>query len=106
VAIRTTFIVGSLEKQTSIRDLLRFVQEAQFDRVGAFEYSVEDGTPSADLPNRVPARINDSVGIDSCAYSKVFHWPAIRPGVGREMEVLVESDGELASGRSFRDGPK
>src|SRR5262249_12245450 len=54
VAMRTTFIVGFPgESEEHFENLLQFVKEAQFDRVGVFEYSLEDGTPSADLPNRV-----------------------------------------------------
>ena len=48
VAIRTTFIVGFPgETELHFANLERFVETAQFDRVGVFEYSVEEGTPSA-----------------------------------------------------------
>ncbi len=50
VAIRTTFIVGYPgETEEEFEGLLKFVRDLQFDRVGAFQYSFEPGTPSAEL---------------------------------------------------------
>src|SRR5262245_19360024 len=57
VAIRTTFIVGFPgETRAHFATLERFLEEAQFDRVGVFEYSVEDGTPSAEMEPKVTSR--------------------------------------------------
>ena len=56
-AIRTTFIVGFPgETPADVDALLQFLERAQLDRVGVFTYSLEEGTPSHDLPDRVPAR--------------------------------------------------
>ncbi|MCX8072369.1 MAG: 30S ribosomal protein S12 methylthiotransferase RimO [Candidatus Binatia bacterium] len=58
VAIRTAFIVGFPgETDEDFRTLLDFVQEQRFERLGAFVYSQEEGTPAADLPEQVPAQI-------------------------------------------------
>jgi ribosomal protein S12 methylthiotransferase len=55
VFLRTTFIVGFPgETEAHFQDLLAFVREARFDHLGAFAYSPEPGTPSAELPGRVP----------------------------------------------------
>ena len=55
VFLRSTFIVGFPgETEAHFQHLLDFVQEAQFDHLGGFVYSPEDGTPGAELPGRVP----------------------------------------------------
>lgn len=55
VFLRSTFIVGFPgEKEEHFRHLEDFVARARFDHLGVFVYSPEDGTPSADLPGRVP----------------------------------------------------
>ncbi|MDX2078058.1 MAG: 30S ribosomal protein S12 methylthiotransferase RimO, partial [bacterium] len=55
LAVRTTFIVGYPgETDEEFAGLMKFVKDLEFDRVGAFRYSYEIGTPSADLPSHVP----------------------------------------------------
>ena len=122
VAIRTTFIVGFPgETDAHFSNLEQFVETAQFDRVGVFEYSVEDGTPSADLPNRVPARVKRARKDRLMRLQQQISLERNRRWVGRELEVLVESvtdDGKRKTengkrktasgviGRSFRDAPE
>ena len=54
LAVRTTFIVGYPgETDEEFEALLKMARELEFDRVGAFQYSYELGTPSAALPNQV-----------------------------------------------------
>jgi ribosomal protein S12 methylthiotransferase len=58
VFLRSTFIVGFPgETEAHFQDLLGFVQEARLDHLGAFAYSPEEGTPSAELPGRVPKQV-------------------------------------------------
>ena len=58
VFLRSTFIVGFPgETEEQFQDLLRFVERARFDHLGAFAYSPEEGTPSAELPGRVPKHV-------------------------------------------------
>ena len=55
LTLRTTVIVGFPgETDDDFREMLDLLEEIQFERVGAFGYSVEEGTRAADLPNRVP----------------------------------------------------
>lgn len=57
IAIRTTFITGFPgETAEDFEELLTFVRNAEFDRVGVFTYSDEEGTPAFDLPHKVDAR--------------------------------------------------
>jgi len=123
VAIRTTFIVGFPgETEAHFANLERFVESAQFDRAGVFEYSVEDGTPSADLPNRIPARVKCARKDRLMRLQQQISLERNRRWVGRELEVLVESattEGQRLTesspqvghpssviGRSFRDAPE
>jgi ribosomal protein S12 methylthiotransferase len=54
IAVRTTFITGFPgETEEDFAELLTFVRNIEFDRVGVFTYSDEEGTPAYDLPNKV-----------------------------------------------------
>ena len=54
IAIRTTLIVGFPgETEAEFEAISQFVKEAEFDRLGVFPYSQEDGTPAANMPNQI-----------------------------------------------------
>ncbi|HLN98914.1 MAG TPA: 30S ribosomal protein S12 methylthiotransferase RimO [Pyrinomonadaceae bacterium] len=58
IAVRTTFITGFPgETEEDFSELLAFVKNVEFDRVGVFTYSDEEGTPAYDLPDKVDASI-------------------------------------------------
>lgn len=58
IAVRTTFITGFPgETEADFEELLGFIKDVEFDRVGVFAYSDEEGTPAFDLPDKVPGRI-------------------------------------------------
>ena len=58
IAVRTTFIAGFPgETEADFEELLAFVKNVEFDRVGVFTYSDEEGTPAYDLPNKVEPKI-------------------------------------------------
>jgi ribosomal protein S12 methylthiotransferase len=58
ITIRTTFIVGFPgETDADFEELLTFVKNCEFDNVGVFCYSDEEGTPAFDLPNKVPVKV-------------------------------------------------
>ncbi len=58
IAVRTTFIAGFPgETDADFEELLAFVKNVEFDRVGVFTYSDEEGTPAYDLPNKVDPKI-------------------------------------------------
>jgi ribosomal protein S12 methylthiotransferase len=57
IAVRTTFISGFPgETEADYEELLSFIKNVEFDRVGVFTYSDEEGTPAYDLPDKVPHR--------------------------------------------------
>ena len=58
IAVRTTFITGFPgETKEDFKELLTFVRNVEFDRVGVFTYSNEEGTPAYDLPNKVDSKL-------------------------------------------------
>jgi ribosomal protein S12 methylthiotransferase len=58
IAVRTTFITGFPgETDDDCEELQAFVRKVEFDRVGVFTYSDEEGTPAFDLPNKVDPKI-------------------------------------------------
>src|SRR5207249_1807235 len=58
IAVRTTFITGFPgETENDFEELLAFVKNVEFDRVGVFTYSDEEGTPAYDLPDKVDPKI-------------------------------------------------
>jgi len=58
IAVRTTFITGFPgETEADFQELLAFIKQVEFDRVGVFTYSDEEGTPAYDLPNKVEPKI-------------------------------------------------
>jgi ribosomal protein S12 methylthiotransferase len=58
IAVRTTFITGFPgETEEDFNELLAFIRNVEFDRVGVFAYSDEEGTPAFELPNKVDAKV-------------------------------------------------
>lgn len=107
-AIRTTFIVGFPgETDSDFQQLLSFVREARLDRVGAFTYSREPGTPSAEMPNQVPFRVKKDRYDRLMRTQQAISLAKNQEWVGQSIRVLVDEvkDGWVA-GRSFRDAPE
>ncbi|HZY43340.1 MAG TPA: 30S ribosomal protein S12 methylthiotransferase RimO [Anaerolineae bacterium] len=108
VAIRTTFIVGYPgETDAEFDGLMKFVRDLKFDRVGAFQYSFEPATPSADQPDQVSEEVKQE------RYDRLMHaqqsisLKSNQAFVGRTLEVLIEGQGDgLTLGRSYRDAPE
>jgi ribosomal protein S12 methylthiotransferase len=91
VAIRSSFIVGFPgETQEDFERLQEFVKAAEFDNVGVFTFSDEEGTTSFDLPGRVPARVKESRRRKLMALQKRISARRNRARVGERLEVLVE----------------
>jgi len=91
VAIRTSFIVGFPgETAEDFESLLAFAEKGQFDNVGVFTFSDEEGTSSFDLPGRVPARVKESRRRKLMARQKQVCLRKNRARVGERVEVLVE----------------
>jgi ribosomal protein S12 methylthiotransferase len=107
-AIRTTFIVGFPgETQEEFDHLLSFVQAARMDRVGAFVFSREPGTPAHDMPDQVPFRVKRERYDKLMRVQQQISIEKNSEWVGRNMRVLAEEarDGWTVA-RSHRDAPE
>jgi ribosomal protein S12 methylthiotransferase len=91
VSLRTSLIVGFPgEKEKHFRALLDFVEKVQFDHLGAFKYSPEEGTPASRLAGSVPESVKEErLGV-LMDLQKRISLKKHRGLVGRRMEVLVE----------------
>jgi ribosomal protein S12 methylthiotransferase len=91
VAFRTTFIVGFPgETDADFKALTAFVERAEFDHLGVFAYSDEDGTAAFDLEGRVPAKVKKARQSELMRIQKRISLRRNRRLVGGRMEVLVE----------------
>lgn len=91
VAFRTSFIVGFPgETDAEFDELLGFVHSAQFDNVGVFTYSDEDGTAAFDLSRRVPQGVKERRRKRLLAAQQKISARRNRGRVGERVEVLVE----------------
>ena len=99
VALRTTFIVGFPgETDADFEELQGFVQAMQFDHVGVFTYSDEDGTSAHALPDDVPARTKQQRQSSLMALQKRVVARAQKARIGQHVRVLIDgpsSDHEL-----------
>jgi ribosomal protein S12 methylthiotransferase len=108
VAIRTTFIVGFPgETEEEFEHVLSFIREARLDRVGAFLFSREPGTPAHDMPGQVPLRVKQERFDRLMRTQQTISLERNKRWEERELRVLVDEskDGWIA-GRSFRDAPE
>ena len=111
VVLRTSLIVGFPgETEQSFRRLLEFVREAQFDRLGVFSYSQEEGTPAAKLENQVEDRIKLRRSRQIMRLQKRISLKKQKALVGSAVPVLVErpgrSPGLLWEGRTQGQAPE
>ena len=108
IALRSSFIVGFPgETEAEFEGLLRFMNEISFDKVGIFAYSLEESTPAADLPDRVPAEVIAERYDRAMRAQQGISLRRNRQQIGRELPILVEGSGDgLSVGRSYRDAPE
>ncbi len=108
--IRTTLIVGFPgETKEDFEQLLEFVKQAKFDKLGAFTYSKEEGTPAEKLPNQIHGNTKKS------RYNKIMEAQQkisnenLKSKIGKKYEVLIENisfDKQFYIGRTMQDVPE
>lgn len=108
LTLRTTFLVGFPgETDAHFQNLLNFVREMRFDKVGVFTYSAEEGTPAFAMENAVPPSVMKARKNELMAAQQTISRENNRAWIGRELDVLVEAQrGSDAVGRSWRDAPE
>ncbi|REJ69034.1 MAG: 30S ribosomal protein S12 methylthiotransferase RimO [Planctomycetota bacterium] len=110
LVMRTTFISGFPgETDEQHAELVEFVREQRFERMGVFTYSYEPDTPAAKLPDQLPEDLKEARRgeLMEAQQEVAFRWNAEQ--VGRRFEVLVDVPASLEDhawvGRSYADAP-
>ncbi|WP_312643559.1 30S ribosomal protein S12 methylthiotransferase RimO [Hydrogenoanaerobacterium sp.] len=109
VTLRTTFITGFPgETEQDFEDLCVFIKEVQFDRLGCFPYSAEDGTPAAEFGEQVDDEVKrrraDIIMEEQMGIMEARN----REKIGKTLEALVEGfdkKNKLYYGRTAADAP-
>ncbi len=111
LALRTSLIVGLPgETEADFEDLLRFVEEQRFERLGVFEFSAEDGTAAAEMARQVPDEVKRARFERVMEIQQRISREHQRAMIGRKLEVLVEGRAEetehLLAGRHAQQAPE
>ena len=110
-SIRTTFIVGMPgETEEDFNELVQFVRETHFERVGVFVYSQEEGTPAFDMPDQVPELVKKKRLNTLMAAQQEISKNAQQEFIGQTLKVLIDEQQEgeqgVYLGRSEFDAPE
>jgi ribosomal protein S12 methylthiotransferase len=108
--LRTTFIVGFPgETEEHFQHLLAFVQRHEFDHVGVFTFSPEEGTPAFSLPNQLPQDVMNDRRDRLMQVQQPISLRRNQAQVGRVVDVLIEQENPETDeliGRSARFSPE
>ena len=108
LTIRSTFIVGFPgETEDDFKQLLDFIQEAQLDRVGAFEYSPVEGAKANEIAGHVPDEVKAERLEQFMQVQAEISTARLKSKIGKTIDVLIdEVDDEGSIGRSKADAPE
>lgn len=108
LTLRTTFIVGyPAETKTEFEELCEFIKETKFDRIGVFNYSVEENTPSYILGDPISAEEKEERKSTIMELQKDISLNKNQALVGSEQKVIIDGiEGEYYLGRTSRDAPE
>jgi len=114
LALRTTFIVGYPgETDQAFQNLVDFVEEMRFDRVGTFMFSFEPGTTSEIYGDPVPPQVKEERQEILMLTQQEISLQINQTWIGKTIDVLIEGQGEvegseerISLGRSYRDAPE
>ncbi|MCD6407918.1 radical SAM protein, partial [bacterium] len=108
VRIRTTFIVGFPgEDEKHFKYLVDFIKEMEFDKLGCFSYSREEGTPAYDFENQIPEKIKEERRNIIMEIQREISEKKLKEMIGKKIEVLIESrQDKYYKGRTEYDAPE
>ena len=109
ITLRSTFIVGYPgETEAEFQTLLDWLDEAQLDRVGCFQYENVEGARSNDLPDHVPAEVKQDRWDRFMEKAQAISEAKLQAKVGKTLEVIVDDiDAEgIATCRTWADAPE
>ena len=110
MAIRTSIIVGFPgETDKEFKELLDFIEEVEFDRLGVFTYSEEEGTHGADVfEDNVPKEVKNERHEQVMMLQQGINFRKNKELIGTTQRVLIDisKSDELSIGRTYRDSPE
>ncbi len=110
LVIRTTFIVGFPgESEHSFQVLKDFLEEMQFDHVGVFTYSIENGTPAQILGDPIPQEVKEARRQELMTLQAGISYQKNQKLCGKVLNMLVEGvdqENGVLIGRTYRDAPE
>ena len=109
IAIRTTLITGFPgETEDQHEELMAFVDEMEFDRLGVFTYSPEEDTPAANMAEQIAEEIKEDRQADLMELQQEIAFEKAENMIGRELLVMIEgkvADENAYVGRTYMDAP-
>ena len=109
IALRTTLISGFPgETQEDHEELMRFVDEMEFDRLGVFAYSQEEDTPAAGFPDQIPEEVKQRRRGEIMELQQEIAFSHSQDKEGQVLEVMIEgklADENAYAGRTYMDAP-
>ena len=109
IAIRTTLITGFPgETQEQHEELMEFVDEMEFDRLGVFTYSPEEDTPAAEMPDQIPEDVKEDRQAELMELQQEIAFDLAEEMIGLEVLVMIEgkvADENAYVGRTYKDAP-
>lgn len=110
ICLRTTLITGFPgETEEQHQELVEFVDEMEFDRLGVFTYSPEEDTPAATMPDQIDEEVKLERQAELMELQQEIAFDTAENMIGREMLVMIEGkivDEPAYVGRTYRDAPK
>lgn len=109
ITLRTTLITGFPgETQEQHEELMDFVDEMEFERLGVFTYSPEEGTPAASMPDQIEESIKEDRRAELMELQQEIAFEQAEDMVGKEVLVMIEgkvADENAYVGRTYKDAP-
>lgn len=108
LVLRTTFISGFPgEGEEQHKELVKFIKEFKFERMGCFAYSEEDGTPAAEFTEQVPVKVREQRRDEIISLQQRIGEKFAESLIGLELDVLVDgfNDDGMLIGRTQYDAP-
>lgn len=109
ICLRTTLISGFPgETKEDHETLLAFVDEMEFDRLGVFAYSAEEGTKAAEMEEQIPEEVKEERRQEIMELQQEIAFEKAREMIGRELWCMVEgkvSDEYAYVARTYKDAP-
>ncbi len=109
IALRTTLITGFPgETKEDHEELMMFVDEMEFDRLGVFTYSQEEDTPAAVMEDQIEEEVKEERQAELMELQQEIVFDMAENMIGRELLVMIEgkvADENAYVGRTYKDAP-